>query len=152
MLILADTNVLLRLVEENHPQHAIANDSLAAVRLNGHRTVIVPQVVYEFWVVATRPVEVNGLGMRAAEAQFEFDELRPHFKLLLDERTVFDHWYRLVLDHDVNGKQVHDARIVAAMLRHDVSHLLTFNAADFARFSEISVIEPHRASDLEQAR
>ena len=151
MLILADTNILLRLVERKHPHHAVAANALTNVLARGHKPVIVPQVVYEFWVVATRPIDVNGLGMSLSEAQFEFDDLMPEFKLLRDERSVFDYWYRLVLDHDVKGKQVHDARIVAAMLRHEVSHLLTFNAADFARYSEITVVDPQRAGELERA-
>ena len=149
MLILADTNVLLRLVERNHSQHAAAIDALSSVRARGHKPVVVPQVVYEFWVVATRPTNVNGLGMSVADAQFEFDDLMPEFKLLRDERTIFEYWYRLVLDHDVKGKQVHDARLVAAMVRHAISHLLTFNALDFARYAEITVVEPHRARELE---
>ena len=28
---------------------------------------LVPHTIYEFWVVATRPVEVNGLGMNAEQ-------------------------------------------------------------------------------------
>jgi predicted nucleic acid-binding protein len=90
--------------------------------------------------------------MSVADAKFELDDLMPEFKLLRDERTIFEFWYRLVLDHDVKGKQVHDARLVAAMLRHGISHLLTFNAADFARYPDITVVEPHRASLLEPAR
>jgi predicted nucleic acid-binding protein len=37
---------------------------------------------------------------------------------------------------------VHDANIVATMLEHDVHRLLTFNAADFRRFSHLITIEP----------
>jgi predicted nucleic acid-binding protein len=37
------------------------------------------------------------------------------------------------------GRQVHDANIVATMLAHGETRLLTFNDADFRRFS--SVIE-----------
>jgi predicted nucleic acid-binding protein len=39
----------------------------------------------------------------------------------------------------VGGRQVHDANIVATMLAHGETRLLTFNEADFRRFS--SVIE-----------
>ena len=42
---------------------------------------------------------------------------------------------RVVVDYDVKGKNAHDARLVAAMLRQDVSHLLTFNDQDFAALS-----------------
>jgi len=34
----------------------------------------------------------------------------------------------------VMGKNAHDTRLVAAMLRHDIKSILTFNSADFKRF------------------
>ena len=151
MLILADTNILLRLVERNHPQQMVSAEAINLLLARGHELVIVPQVVYEFWVVATRLRESNGLGMSVADVHSEFDELTPEFRLLRDERMILDYWRQLVLDHEVMGKQVHDARIVAAMLRHDISHLLTFNAADFARYSEITVVNPQRVGELERA-
>ncbi len=41
------------------------------------------------------------------------------------------------------GKQVHDANIVATMLAHGETRLLTFNGADFRRFSSvIEVVAP----------
>jgi predicted nucleic acid-binding protein len=42
----------------------------------------------------------------------------------------------------VAGKQAHDAHLVAAMLVHGVTHLLTFNTNDFKRFSEVMVVNP----------
>jgi predicted nucleic acid-binding protein len=152
MLILADTNLLLRLVEAKHAQRPIAAEAIDVVRKLGHRLVIVPQVVYEFWAVGTRPAELNGLGLSSVQMSGKLDGLMPSFKLLLDERSIFEIWQRLVLDHDVKGKQVHDARIVAAMLRHDISHLLTFNGPDFARYSAVTAIEPRRASELGPAK
>jgi hypothetical protein len=42
------------------------------------------------------------------------------------------------------GKKVHDARLVAAMITHQMTHLLTFNIDDFKRkrFSAIVVVDP----------
>jgi hypothetical protein len=42
----------------------------------------------------------------------------------------------------VGSKVAHDAKLVAAMVRHQVTHLLTFNVDDFARFAEITAITP----------
>jgi hypothetical protein len=86
--------------------------------------------------------------MSTAEAQLELDGLWPSFKLLRDERVIFETWQQLVLHHGVGGKSAHDARLVAAMLRHRVTHLLTFNAADFVRYSEINVVEPQDVRHL----
>jgi predicted nucleic acid-binding protein len=64
------------------------------------------------------------------------------FRLRLDERGVFRNWTRLVVNNQVRGKVAHDARLVAAMQRHGLTNLLTFNAGDFARFSAINVFTP----------
>jgi len=90
MLILSDTNLLLRLVEPEHAQRPIAAEAIDVVRKLVYRLVIVPQVVYEFWAVGTRPAEVNGLGLSSAEVSGKFDGLMPSFKLLLDERSIFE--------------------------------------------------------------
>ena len=35
------------------------------------------------------------------------------------------------------GVQVHDARLVAAMLVHGIPNLLTLNVTDFARYADV---------------
>jgi hypothetical protein len=40
------------------------------------------------------------------------------------------------------GKNAHDARFVAAMMAHGLTHLLTFNPQDFRRYSGITVVTP----------
>ena len=44
--------------------------------------------------------------------------------------------------YNVQGKQAHDTRLVAAMERHGVRYLLTFNTSDFARFPKIVAHSP----------
>lgn len=142
MQLLVDTNVLLRLVERDHPQSSVAADATKAIRLAGHQLALVPQVVYEFWVVATRPAAANGLGLETEDARNELLRLSPTLRLLRDERSIYEVWQALVVEHRVMGKRAHDARIVAAMIRHGVSHLLTFNGSDFARYPSIAVVDP----------
>ncbi|HUQ71446.1 MAG TPA: PIN domain-containing protein [Planctomycetaceae bacterium] len=142
MRILLDTNVLLRLDDVAHAQHADALAATEHLHADGHTCVLVPQVLYEFWVVATRPLEVNGLGLDVARVDQILDEWMRFFPVLLDERGVFRLWRNLVRSYAVLGKLAHDARLVAAMQRHGVTHLLTFNQPDFARFSAIEVLTP----------
>ena len=40
------------------------------------------------------------------------------------------------------GKKAHDARLVAAMNLHGITHIVTFNSDDFARDAGITVIHP----------
>ena len=99
-------------------------------------------MLYEYWVVATRPVNVNGLGMDTGDVEQALENWATLFKLLRDERGVFGYWRDLVSAHQVKGKNAHDARLVAAMQRHRVTTLVTFNTPDFARFTGINVFSP----------
>jgi predicted nucleic acid-binding protein len=142
MRILLDTNVVLRLGDRGRPMHPEARAAVDWLDANGHECVIVPQVLYEYWVVATRPTEQNGLGMNVADAKAAMLQWMTVFRLLLDERGIFAYWRDLVATNEVKGKNAHDARLVAAMQRHGVTELLTFNKGDFARFSTINAFAP----------
>ncbi|MBW4439856.1 MAG: hypothetical protein KME10_01205 [Plectolyngbya sp. WJT66-NPBG17] len=65
---------------------------------------------------------------------------------LVDSNVLLRLVYRLVTKYQVRGKQAHDTRLVAAMIVHQIAHLLTFNTADFKRFSEIRAIDPREVS------
>ena len=88
------------------------------------------------------PVDRNGLGLSANEADLEVRTIEAGMSLLPDNEAVYREWRRIVTDHGVCGVQVHDARLVASMLVHQVDHILAFNVTDFSRFSEITALHP----------
>jgi predicted nucleic acid-binding protein len=142
MSTMADTNVLLRGVQQHHPQHVPAKDAVATLRRQGELLCLVPQNLYEFWVVCTRPVTNNGLGFLVAETQVELARLKGNWKILEDHAAILPEWERLVGHYQVLGRSAHDARLVAAMIVHGVQRILTFNTADFQRYTEITAISP----------
>jgi predicted nucleic acid-binding protein len=144
--VLLDTNVLCRVAERGHPDHAIATSVIDKLRAEGNQLCLVPQVLYEYWVVVTRPVSDNGLGMTAVDADAVIDLWLELFTLFRDERGVFTLWRGLVKQHDAKGKSAYDARLVAAMKRHRISHMVTFNVADFRRYREIEIIDARAAA------
>ena len=87
-------------------------------------------------------VLLNGLGLTPSQARLAVDEFTTNLTLLLDERGIFANWIAVVTDNSVAGKLAHDARLVAAMARHGITTIVSFNSGDFARFSGISVLEP----------
>ena len=93
----------------------------------------------------------NGLGWGVDRAEQELATLRNLFVVLADSDAVLADWERLVVQHLVIGKQAHDAHLVASMLVHRVTHLLTFNDSDFKRFAEITVINPNGLLDETQS-
>lgn len=139
---LLDTNILLRLAQKTHVMHPVARRALISLRKQGEGLCIVPQNIIEFWVVATRPIANNGLGVSIGEAARATKKLRRLFKLVPDSSAIFVQWESLVLQYQVSGKQAHDARLVAAMTTHDTTRVLTFNTDDIKRFSGITAVDP----------
>jgi predicted nucleic acid-binding protein len=142
MQILLDSNILLRIADQDSEFHSESLDAIDRLHLMGHECVIVPQVLYEYWVVATRPVTANGLGATTLEANTKIGEWLSVFTLKHDQGAVFSHWRRLVSEHDVKGKKAHDARLVAAAFDQAIDWMLTYNKADFSRFHGIKIDSP----------
>jgi predicted nucleic acid-binding protein len=137
-----DTNVLLRSIDVGHAAQPIAQNAMIRLGRDRESFSIFSQNLIEFWAVATRPVANNGLGLSIAQTGEELTNLKRLFTLLPDTADILPEWEQLVVKHQVLGKQAHDARLVAAMKVHHVTHLLTFNTEDFKRFSEITVVNP----------
>jgi hypothetical protein len=92
----------------------------------------------------TRPLARNarnGLSLTIAEAERQV-RTEAGMTLLPDSEAVYREWRRIVVQHGVSGVQVHDARLAAAMYVHAVVHILTLNASDFIRFSDLSALHP----------
>ncbi|MCA1568711.1 MAG: type II toxin-antitoxin system VapC family toxin [Acidobacteria bacterium] len=142
MSYLVDTNLLLRSAQPSHPMHADATRAVGQFLAGGEILSVIPQNIIEYWAVATRPVAANGLGLSVEETAVEVARLKSIFRILTDNAAIFSEWEGLVGKDGVKGKEVHDARIVAAMLAHGVTRLLTFNTDDFKRYTQITAINP----------
>ncbi|MCG3159777.1 MAG: hypothetical protein JMDDDDMK_00797 [Acidobacteria bacterium] len=142
MTFAIDTNILVRSLHLNHPMQSVAAEAIEKLIARDDSVCVFPQNFYEFWVVATRPVEQNGLGMDSMKAQSELARLKDDLAFLPDVPAIYSEWEGLVINHAVIGRNAHDTRIIAAMKVHGVTHLLTFNGADFKRFQGITVVTP----------
>jgi predicted nucleic acid-binding protein len=142
MNVLLDTNILLRSVEPNHPMHYPAHTAVSVLVDNGESLLLVSQTLYEFWVVATRLVGSNGLGLTPTQADAVLAKFKAQFTVHDDSPSIRPAWEQLVVKHKVVGKNAHDARLVAAMIVHKIERILTFNVADFQRYTEIIAVSP----------
>jgi predicted nucleic acid-binding protein len=140
---LLDTNVMFRRFIESDPLHKVVKRAIRLLRRRGETIYITPQNLVEFRALATRPIKANGLGMTAPEAGVEAQEIKNAFPLLSETPAIYPEWEKLTDAYGIIGRQVYDARLVAVMVAHGVSYLLTLNTAHFARFSEITAIDPH---------
>lgn len=142
ILTLQDTNLLLRGSQPSHPQHQEALNAQEELRQRGDKLCLVAQNLVEFRAVATRPLSVNGLGMSQSQADMEIARLEYLFPVFPDTPEIFTEWKRLNRLYGAQGKQNHDARIVAAMIVCDIPRILTFNKEDFIRYPEIVALTP----------
>ena len=140
MIYLADTNILLRFADRTHPVHPTVRAAVRKLRANGHSMCATPQNFVEFWSVATRSTERNGFGLPPTHADRLLRLVERLFPLLPDSSMVYTEWRGLVVSFGVSGVQVHDARIVAAMIVHGVTHILTFNTTDFVRYGTRGIV------------
>jgi predicted nucleic acid-binding protein len=138
---LVDTNILVRISQppERYPHHHRAVKRLLQ---SGCRLSTSFQNIAEFWNVSTRPVALNGNGLSIVEVTTEVQGFMRRFDFLTEDRDTFEHWLQLVSAHQVSGRQVHDARLVAHMLARNISSLLTANTKDFIRYPQIQLLDP----------
>lgn len=143
MLILADSGILLRFVNAADPLHVTIGTAVSTLRARGDTLVFALQNAAEFWNVCTRPAAARGgLGLDAGEADRRLGLVEAAFSLLSEPAAVYPLWRRLVAVHSVRGRQVHDARLVAVMQAYGITHILTLNGNDFARYPGIVAIDP----------
>lgn len=144
MVYLTDTNVLLGAMYRADARYSIVQTAVHKLWADDHELRTTSQNFAEFWNVSTRPTDRNGFGQTPVETNELLRRVEQLFPLLPDSADVYPIWRRLVVEYGVSGVQVHDARLVAAMIFHNVKHILTFDVADFNRYDseEIEVVNP----------
>jgi predicted nucleic acid-binding protein len=140
---LLDTNIILRFTDADSAESTMVNDVIVHILERGGQCCITAQIVIEFWVVATRPVTVNGLGWDVEKTERAVQLLINQFEWLEEIPDIFTQWLSLVKIHKISGKRTHDLRIQAVMLAHNISHILTFNPKDFVAVAGMTIVHPH---------
>ena len=142
MRVLGDTNILLRSAQPNHPLCYRATHAVSKLLRQNDSVFFCPQNIAEFWNVATRTAERNGLGFSDEEVLREVTRIEESLSLLPDVPAVYVVWKRIVHDYKVQGVKVYDARLVAIMNVYAVESILSFNTADFKRYDLVTALDP----------
>jgi len=152
MPYLADTNVVTRRVLPADAQHTLARTAIDRLLSRGETVYATAQILVEFRALATRPLAANGLGLTPEDASLRAQMIEAIFPLLPEVPSVYNNWRRLADTYRIVGRQVFDTRLVAVMLAHGVTHILTLDARHFQRFAAegIIVVEPHEVHDIEE--
>jgi predicted nucleic acid-binding protein len=142
MRVLVDTNILLRSAQPHHPLCSQATYAVAKLLRQKDSVFFCAQNIAEFWNVATRPAERNGLGFSPEEALREVTSIEDSLSLLPDVPAIYAAWKRIVYDYKVQGVKVYDARLVTVMNVYAVESILSFNSADFKRYDLVTALHP----------
>lgn len=142
MIVLCDTNILLRSIETDHPRFLETNEGIEKLIHDKHELVILFQNIAEFWNVCTRPKDKNGFGFSIDRATGVLESILGYFDILIESPETVGLWRELVITHQVKGVQVHDARLVAAMKMRGIRHILTYNGRDFSRYPDLTILTP----------
>jgi len=135
MRVLVDTNILLRSAQPNHPLSSQATQAVARLIRQGDAVFFCSQNIAEYWNVATRPVDKNGLGLSHEEVLQEVDRIEGLLTLLPDIPAIYAAWKDIVRDHEVQGVKVYDARLVAFMNVYAIEGILTSGTTVSQRFT-----------------
>lgn len=141
-ILFVDTNVLLTATDESRSKHREAQRLLAGSGHRGLHLAASGQILREYLVVATRPLDVNGLGLGMRDAATNVSEFLRCTHLYDETEVVARRLRELCVRHDLHGKRIHDANVVATMTAHGIRVLVTQNSDDFAAFQEIEVVDP----------
>jgi predicted nucleic acid-binding protein len=151
MVYLLDTGVLLRLFDRSDPNCPIIRRAIWDRRKAGDRFVVSVQNIAEFWNVSTRPASSRGgYGLTVTKAEQRLRVLERACVVVPDSQNLYPVWRRLITSRSVMGAKVHDARIVAWMMTHAISHIVTLNVPDFARYPEIDAVTPEALRVFQQ--
>ncbi len=123
-------------------KYSIISAALEILRAQKARLCFTSQTLGEFWNASTRPRENRGFGLSTQETDRAARLIERNLTFLPDSNEVHLQWRQLLVDHDVKGVQVHDARLAASMYVHAVPRLLTLNGRDFKRFKGLAVLDP----------
>ncbi|MGI4789296.1 MAG: type II toxin-antitoxin system VapC family toxin [Janthinobacterium lividum] len=141
---LADSNIWLRSSKPDHSMYLPATQAVKTI-LEADEIFLVPQTMNEFWRVVTAPLDKQrgGFGWEVTEADRKIQQLEFDFPTKYDNAEVYRNWRTIALTLSITGIKVHDTCLVAAMLAHGLTHILTFNVKDFQRYVSLGITVVH---------
>ncbi|MFO0850351.1 MAG: PIN domain-containing protein [Gemmataceae bacterium] len=138
-----DTTVLVYAHFPDSPHYAASVALLEQARVPTAGLCLFPQMLTEFFAVATNPKRVT-VPMSAVTAVAAIDHLLafPGLALLPLPADVAARWTALVRARPVIGRHVYDYQIAAAMLAYGIGTVYTHNTRDFAPIPGITAVAP----------
>jgi predicted nucleic acid-binding protein len=143
MRYLLDSGILIRLVNREAALHSVIRQAIRKLKNDHHECMATLQNLCEFWNVCTRPETARGgLGLTFDETYQRLRTIERIATILPDLPSILERWKELVVEHKIQGVQVHDTRLVAQMDVYRITSIITLNPSDFHRFGHIRTYTP----------
>jgi len=141
-VIAVDTNILVYSLREEGPWHEPARRRLTELAEGRSSWAIPWPCLHEFLSIAThprifKPPTPLDVALDAVQSWLE----APGAVLLAESEGYWPRLRTIVLAGRITGPQIHDARIAALCLTHQVKELWSADR-DFSRFPELTVRNP----------
>lgn len=140
-MILVDSNIFIYAYDSNSPFHKKAKTFLEEKSLTPGEVCLTPQIMLEFFGIVTQKVR-KPLSAGAAIAIIDEITANKNILCVLPRETSFLTALKLAERHNIVGRDIFDLQLIATMLDNGIATLATHNLKDFAKFSEITTIDP----------
>lgn len=131
-----DTNIIVFASDSRSLWHQSSKEAINNLLNEKFRLFISPQILREYISVASRSMEAEK-SVPWNKIMKNYEDFQKDFILIGEGQNTVNELGKLLLKIPSSGKQVHDANIVATMLAHGISNLLTHNTSDFSRYSQL---------------
>jgi toxin-antitoxin system PIN domain toxin len=137
-----DTNILVHAHRAESPFHPKAAAALKTAAEGSSPWAMTWSSVHEFLAIVSNPrIFQPPTPIEAALNQVQLWMESPTLVLLGEDDGYWKVLKRVLEDAQVTGARVHDARIAAVMLLHQVDALYTADR-DFSRFAALKTVNP----------
>lgn len=136
-----DANVMVYAMDADAPQHAASRALLDAAVGSSTTLYVTPQILCEFYSVVTNARRVRH-PRSPQDALLAISGLVAFLQVLPVPARTVEVMVELLRRHPVSGGDVFDLQLVATMQANGIERIYTFNADDFAVFSELAVVIP----------
>lgn len=138
-MIALDTNILIYAMQAQSPLHDLALNALREIGEGSAPWALPDQVLGEFLRVVTHPRARSPVTPAYAIDWLDRALASPSARVLASGPTHWSILRRLVVDGNVRGNDVHDARLVAVCVEHGVERILSEDRG-LRRFDDIVVV------------
>lgn len=139
--IFIDTNILVYANYTDAIFKEQTRNKLFFLMRNNYNFCISRQIIREFLVYITRYNYENEKNNSKILLDKVFDNLQ-QYQVFEENEKVTKILKNLIEKHNLSGKKIHDANIVATMQAYNITKLFTNNVKDFERYTDIIEIVP----------